>query len=394
MSFSRIMQLLSFIGVILVFLFSDKTNPIRVPKYLVFYLFFILFVFYSDLIRLDRDFKIMYLFSNKLIGSFNMMLIIENMSISKKRYRFLVGVSKIVLIIAIVVIMIQQVVDSSFFLRTGLEEEGITINNDTSRLYSIYTWSSGNILAAGFGFVPIFILIVEDMDKRKRKIMVWILIGFIFAFLSKQRWLMINILLVLVVLFSNHKEKAKRFVKFIFLVPLFTISLFFLLNSIGIDASGIAKNRLFEGNKKSISETTAGTRILAFYAFDKFYWDHPYIGIGNIKYGMGGTGKQDYKLRSFLKGRSSQIHVGYLSLLYMYGLIGAFLFLSFLYLLLKKLYRNAKHTGVWAPFLGILGVAIDNLFDVNFQLLEMGLIIVLVADRYYTQAKKYKIQEC
>ena len=47
------------------------------------------------------------------------------------------------------------------------------------------------------------------------------------------------------------------------------------------------------------------------------------------------TYKQEFKLRQFLKGRSSQIHVGYLSLFYLYGLIGGVFFISFLKSILR-----------------------------------------------------------
>jgi len=85
--------------------------------------------------------------------------------------------------------------------------------------------------------------------------------------------------------------------------------LFILLSVIYLASCGSDKN--------NINQTSAGTRILAFKAFNDLYWDNP-LGTGPIRYGMGGTGKQDYKLRSFLKDRSSQMHVGYLSLFYMY----------------------------------------------------------------------------
>ena len=54
-------------------------------------------------------------------------------------------------------------------------------------------------------------------------------------------------------------------------------------------------------------------------------------------------------------------------------------------MLLKRLYNDAKVTKVWAPFLGFLGFAIANLTLVTFEFFYMGFIIVLVANRYYTQ---------
>jgi len=317
-----------------------------------------------------------------------MMFIIENIKISKKYYYTILNISKNILIIAVVVIIIQQILNPYFFVRTDLIGED-DINDLTERLPSIYSWVGG--LTMGLGFVPVFILIVEELDKRKKKIIIWIIAGILFAFLTKARWVLLNALLVLVILFVNHKNKALKFVKFALFTPILFGAIIVSLDFSGINATGILKERILETDKKNISQTTAGTRILALYALNEFFWDNPVLGKGDIKYGMGGTGKQDYKLRKFLGGRSSQIHVGYASLLYIFGLVGALFFLSFLILILKKLYNTGKTLGVWAPFLGFLGFALANLTLVYFKIFEMGLIIVLVADRYYNLNTKLTI---
>ena len=56
-----------------------------------------------------------------------------------------------------------------------------------------------------------------------------------------------------------------------------------------------------------------------------------------------------------------------------------------MYLLLKKIYIDAKITGFWAPYLAFLGLALANLTLVTFSLYEIGLIMVLVANKFYTQ---------
>lgn len=200
---------------------------------------------------------------------------------------------------------------------------------------------------------------------------------------------MVNFLLIFLVIYLHNRKRIIQSIRYLFILPFILVISFFVLNFAGIDTSSIVKDRILESNKSDISQKSAGTRLLALKAFNKFYWDHPFLGVGSIKYGMGGTGKQDYRLRSFLNGRSSQMHVGYVSLLYMYGLVGGILFLSFLFLLLKKLYKNAKVVKVWAPFLGFLGFAIANLTLVSFNVFHMGLIIVLVVDKYYNQNLKF-----
>ena len=388
MSFGRIMQLLSYVGVFLLIVFRNDKNPIIFPKYLLFYLLFIIYVFYTDLYRLHREFKLMYLFSNPFIGGFNFIFIIENLKISKKYYSWLIKMSKFILIISVIVILIQQVYDSSFLTNIKSDTipgEIIEVDKTQNRLSSIYSWISD--IAVGFGFVPIFILLVEELDKRRKYILLWVFLGIIFTFLTKERWIMLNALLVIPILLMNNKNKIKSFFKYLILTPLISFALFFALEYSGVDVVGIVNDRILESDKKGLEAKTAGSRILAFKAFNKFFWDQPIVGKGDIKYGMGATkGKTDYKLTRYLAGRSSQMHVGYLSLLYLYGVIGAFFFLGFLFLLMKKLYKNAKITSIWAPFLAFLGFAIANLTLVTFSVFEMGLIIVLVADKFHTQS--------
>ena len=40
---------------------------------------------------------------------------------------------------------------------------------------------------------------------------------------------------------------------------------------------------------------------------------------------------------------------------------------------------------MWAPFLGFLGFVLANTTLVTFNVGQMGLILVLLADRYYSQ---------
>ncbi len=381
--FNRIMQLMSFVGVFLVFVFRDRNKKIRFPKYLLFYLFFVFYVFYSNLIQLNREFKLMYLFSNPYIGGFNMMFIIENLMIPKRFFIKIIEISKVILILAIFVIIIQQVVDSTFFVNQNISalrfvtDQGI----DKNRLVSIYSWIGG-FIKVGFAFVPLYLIIVESSIKKK-KVFIWIIAGFMFAFLSKARWIMLNTLLVLVLTYMNQKIKAGFFLRYTIILPVIILMSFISLEFIGVNVSGIVKERILESDKANISQTSAGTRILAIKAFNELYWEHPIFGVGNIKYGMGGTGKNDYKLRSVLKGRSSQIHVGYIKLLYIYGVFGASFFIIFLFLLLKRLYIHAKLTNYWASFLGFLGLVIANFTLVTFSVFEMGLILALFVDVYH-----------
>ena len=390
LDFKTTIQLFSYIGVFLILLFRREDNPVIFPRYLLFYLLFVIYVFYSDLLRLERAFKVDFLFKNYFIGSFNFMLIIENLIIPNKYFQRIMFISKYILILAVLVIIYQQVVDPNFMILGEIAEANneTPIDKNDNRLLSIYSYL-GKVFASGFSFVPIFIVFIEHLDKKKKKILPWLLMGIIYAFLTKQRWLMVNFSLVFALFFINKENKFKQFAKYALLLPVIVVMSFMALDSIGIDAKGIVEQRILEKDKKNLNQTSASTRLLAFKAFNRLYWDNPIFGTGNVKYGMGGTGKQNYDLRRILKGRSSQIHVGYLSIFYLYGLVGAFLFLGFLFLLMKKLFKNAKYTGYWGPFLALMGLVLDNFLDVQFGVYEMGLIIALFVNKYYVQSQQY-----
>ena len=99
-----------------------------------------------------------------------------------------------------------------------------------------------------------------------------------------------------------------------------------------------------------------------------------------------------------LHGRSSQIHVGFLSLLYYWGIIGTILYSLFLYYLLKKLYRISKVTKNWGPFFGWEGLVLANLTLVYLGPDQSGLYLSLVVvkylhDKHLLQYKKVQTVE-
>jgi len=383
-------MILSIFGIVLLIFFRDENNPIIFPKYLLYLFLFILYITFMDFVILGKKFDAKYFYADRVVGTFYVFFLIENFKISKKYYNFIIKYSKPILVIAILVIVLQQGYNDSFLVNPYYQKVWGSIGETENRLPSIYSYLGGG-LSTGLGFVPIFIIVVEYLYKRKKNVSLWILGGFIFAFLSKYRWIMLDSLLVLFVLIANNKSKMKQVLKYSIILPFFLIASLFALKAVGIKADKIIEERILESDNNN-NTTSYSTRILAIYSFNKVFWDNPIFGVGNIKYGFGGSGKQDYKLRKLLRGHSSQLHIGYLSLLYYYGIIGGVLYFCFLYFLLyKKLFKNATKTRMYGPFLGMLCFAITNLAMVSFALLEIGLIISLVVDNYYINDYKNKL---
>lgn len=389
--FNKFFTLLTFIGVILILFFSSKNNPIKFPKYLFFYGLFIFYVYYSTFFQLDKKFKIIYIV-HYFIGGFNILFIIENLSINKKHYTFLFNLSKKVLIVAVLVIFIQQIYSANFFVRTD-SIKVVTAGNRT-RLYSIYTWTNA-MSGVGLSFVPILLILLENLDKKKKSklVIIWILTGIVFALLTRYRWVIVNTLLVFFVLLITERNKMQKISKYIIILPLILFLSYNVLNFAGINVKGIVEDRLLEKGKKK-SHLSATTRILAFEVFNNLYWKNAVFGVGDMKYGIasGDKGRHNYELSKALGGSSSQIHVGYLSLFYLYGLIGGVLFLLFLFYCLKMLYKTAKRTKRWSPFFGLICFLLANFTLVNYSMLELGLIFSLVSSKYFTEQQNFHLK--
>ncbi|WP_162497578.1 O-antigen ligase family protein [Aureibaculum marinum] len=298
--------------------------------------------------------------------------------------------SNILLIVAFIVILLQQVIGQEFMTNPDYMRDWGGGDETESRLVSIYSYISP--VAVGFGFVPVFILITELLikSKKNKKLLLYVLLGLLFSFLTKTRWIMLNALMVFLLLYFNHRKQLTSFYKYLILVPSIVVIALFVGESFGLKTMGIVEDRILEKDSGGVGKGSASSRILAFTAFSQVYMDNPILGRGNVKYGMAGTGEQDSKLKKILGGKSSQLHVGYLSLLYIYGLVGGIFFLGFIYLILKRLYKNAEKTGYYGPFVAFLGFALANLTLVTFTFFEMGLILALLFNKFYLQSLKQK----
>jgi len=79
---------------------------------------------------------------------------------------------------------------------------------------------------------------------------------------------------------------------------------------------------------------------------------------------------------------SSQIHVGYLSHLVSFGIVGSFFMFGFWFLLAKKLYKSAKYTKYWGSFFAFLIYLWAQTTLVYYSIFFYGLIFAFVFDKY------------
>ena len=357
----------------------------RFPKYTLFLLAFIIYTMVSDKYLAGKDLNIKYFYSNRLISSYLILLIIENIQISGKFIKKYYKVVIIMLITAVVVIVIQQVIDKTFLvdLQSGYTKMFVLNMSDfNTQLPSILSWMGG--LEITFYFISLAGVVLSikfKQSKSLRNILLWYAMVTVFAFLSKSRWTMVNALLLFTLYPIYIKINIKKFTQYALITLLVMYGSIIVLESVNVPVTKVISDRIFEENRGGLGQGSSSSRILAFYIFAKLFPEHPFFGKGHL-HQTGGNSK-DYELVRELAGRSSQIHVGYLSLLYYYGLLGGALFLIFIFQFVRKIFYESKISNFWGGFIAILGFVIGNLTLVTFTIFWAGISMALLFHKYY-----------
>jgi hypothetical protein len=381
--YEYVMVILCILPVPLIFL-NDLS--FRVPLYLKFLILFAIYTVISDIFIADKTIDIKYFYSNIFIGSVLICIIIENTFISEKFFKFLFIINHIVLFIAFAVSIIQQFGNRLFFVDPVCYAYLSAESYSDTRIPSIYTWV-GWIASLGLCFFPILGLTIAHHLKNNYKGLFYLFfIGAVVAFFSKSRYIYVNFMLLFLLIPVYRGLNIGSFFRYVTIFVFFLFSMYYGSKMIGMDTDKIINERILEKNKGGMLKGDAGTRIFAFKVFNKLYFKNPIFGKGFL-HAFGPGRSKDYELVRTLMGRSSQIHVGYLSLFYYYGLVGGLIFLLFLYAITRETYIGAKATLQWGPFFAILQYLLVNLTGVILNLFVMGIIISLVYHRYYTQSQ-------
>lgn len=375
------MVMACFVSLYLIFL---NKMSFKISRYVIFLALFVLYTTISDLFLVETSFNLKYIYSNLIIGSLLILIVIENTNISERFFKIIFYLNHVILFIAFIVILIQQFYDPVFFVNPDFHDVIESRSYSNVRFPSIYSWI-GSTNAVGLCFIPVLGLTIAHHLKNNMKGVFYLYsIGIVVAFLSKSRFIMLNyiILFSLIPIYKGFNIYAS--IKYAFLLLAFLITIYGASKFVGLDTDRIINERILERNKGGMLKGTAGTRVLAFEVFTRLYFDNPIIGKGRL-HGFGPEGSRDYELVNLLRGRSSQIHVGYLSLFYYYGIIGGIIFLLFLYMFTKESYIKSKKTNTWGPFFSVIQLLLINLTGVILYIFFMGMVISLIYQRYYDQ---------
>jgi hypothetical protein len=361
------------------------------PKYALFFALFAIYTVISDVQIAGQPITLKYLYSNEYLGCLFALFVIENYrNYNPKILNALHYVLIITIIVAVIVILVQQTFDESFFVsKERLKSESFRLDYDAFRLPSIFSWTSN--LDIGLVFVPILSLVIGNiLYKRGKSAPFFLLLGAIVVFLSRNRWIMLNYFLLFFMYLTYSKVSIKNYLKYVIVIVMTLVISLSFLNIANIPVGDIIDNRILEKSSGGLSAGSAGSRIVAVQVFAKLFPEHMVFGKGMLHRFEGES--KDYELVRQLHDRSSQIHVGYLSLLYYYGILGGLLYLTFIVLIIRKLYRDAKITSQWGPFFGFLGFIFANLTLVSLAFFNAGLLLCLFFNQVYLNRQKHLLE--
>jgi hypothetical protein len=250
---------------------------------------------------------------------------------------------------------------------------------DSGKIKTLYTYRRISIYgmvgpqSLGLGFMPLFsILIGYIMYKKQKHILLYLILGAIIAMLTNTRYIMGSYIIICLQIFVYAKSKFILSLKYIIVFFILAFTIHNLLKGFGYDITEWVEVRLFA--EESLDQTT---RFRAFTTFGIIFPESPIFGIGY----------QNDKVVAMSKSiaSSSHIHVGYLSHLVNYGIVGCFFLFGFWFLIIKKLWLNAKKTGYWGSVFGFLSFFWAFSTMSQSSILYSGLIYAIIFDKFFKE---------
>jgi len=290
----------------------------------------------------------------------------DNVYLNFKEINRLIKLFKYTIILSLIIILIQ-VYDSRFFTNDFFLLINEHSNIYTARRVAIFSFADKDDI--GLSFLPILSILISHTIKNKKGFWFYIISGGIISILTNTRYIIIGYVIILFQIVNIYKLKISGFFRLIIITGVSIFIFYNIIISLGYNLSDYYSQRLFK--EESIEGTT---RYLAFETFNKFYKDNWLLGTGV---------HLTEDIEEYLAHRSSQIHVGYLSHLVSYGLIGSLLLFGFWIFLGIDLYKKARITNYYGSFYGYLIFIWANFTFVQYSLISYGLLLAFVFDKYY-----------
>ena len=368
---------------------TDET--LRLPAYLVLlgaftiYLFGVK-IFVSDLVA--KEGLIKYWYRDSFLRATAILLIIENTKFDQRAINISLKVLFWILICAAGVSIVQ--IDNPLFFRNGgwltggfstfkeyenyLGTLGPYFKDDITPVlegyrYSIYSWISG--VSVGMDALAIFSILFAIKTLPKIKQYILIISSGLISILSSSRWIMLNFIAIFSQKVIGKKQPFIYGMKMVAILIVFGALIALSASFMGIDLQHFFKDRLMNDS--------ANTRFYAFEVFGKVFPHHPIFGTG---------GADTQEMLDLIRGKTSQIHVGWLKLFYYYGLMGGILYILFLFMLLKHLYRRAVISNYWGSFFAFVAFTLANFTLVELNVFYHGLMLAVLYSRYLSNQEE------
>ena len=284
-----------------------------------------------------------------------------------------------IIVVITFIVSIIQIKNPTFFLNpyyTGLEYIGYL---QQGRCFSIFNWVDINSLGITF---PIMISILISINNAvKITFPGAIIAGIIVSFLTKARYIMISAIIVFSQLFFTLKIDFRKKIYIILILFICVIMIAGVAKIYDYNIQGVIDERVLE---KGTNMASANARVKSLEVFIVKFPEHPILGVGPA------TGEDVLQL---LQGVAPIIHVGYLSYLYYYGIVGFLILILSLFYLLKNAWIVGTKYMFWGSFYGLLAFCIANFTFVYFNLSEMGIILAVIYIKYFNDKSLLNLSE-
>jgi len=345
------------------FAFRKKLN---IPNFLIPFILYAIYQLLWSMINGSIEKRgVFYFINNEHLQTIFMLIISYNVIITKKMKDYLTYMFLITVILTLFV-SIVQFFNPMFF--------SFSANENIWDIYQIRRGSIFTIIAPldlGLSFLPIIaLLIAEYLAENKRGSIFLMLIGGLVSVLSNTRWVMGGYILILTMVVFHYRSRFFGRARNLIVTMLSIACILFFITYLGYDLGQFWNERLL--SEGSLTQTT---RFFAITNFLRFFPEKPWFGTGVHL-------TEEIYAASHAFG-SSQIHVGYLSHLVSFGIIGSIFLFGFWLWLAITLWKNAKKTDHWGSFYAFLIFLWGEATWVHFSLMHYGLIFAFIFDNYY-----------
>ncbi|MGQ1890983.1 O-antigen ligase family protein [Thermophagus sp. OGC60D27] len=309
-------------------------------------------------------------FLNRTLQTVAVLFVVDNLRFSEKLIETLVRLMKGLIVLGALVSLLQVIYDPFFFTPAKFKESMLHYDWGTNvlqvRRLSIFGFTDVNDV--GLSFLPIVALVVGYEIKEKNRIPVLILIlSFFIAVVNNSRYIQLGFFIAAAPALFYQKRIIRNSIVAIIGFAVLALMMGLVLQLVGYDVSQYIDERLLD-------EAGGNTRLLAFEIFGLFFPDNPFFGTGQHL-------TEDVLVA--IANRSSQIHVGYLSLLFSYGIVGTSIAVLFWGLITARLWAVAKKSGFYGSFFGFMVFWWANVTMVYYWIFTFGLILCYLFASYY-----------